>query len=373
MSLSAEKRTVCELNMCTGCGLCADKCHSGAITIVDSLDTYNAVIDAAKCNGCNLCVKNCPNNNPITRIAPITWWQGWSNDENIRSASSSGGAASAIATAFVKNGGVYCSCRFMNGEFVFDITEAEDDIKRFAGSKYVKSNPKGIYDRVLTFLKKERKVLFVGLPCQVAAMRRIAKDSQYLYTIDLICHGTPSPKLLDLYLSECGKDIKNAKDIKFREKNRFYVSIDTKAVEHASVRDRYTLPFLRSMDYTENCYSCSYATIERCADITLGDSWGSNLPEKQIEKGISLILVMSDKGKELLDMSDMHLESVDEQKAINNNQQLRNPARLTDERNKLFATLSRTGNFNRSVFAIYKRICIKQRIKLLLLKLGLKK
>ena len=87
--------TVCELNKCTGCMACVDICPKNAINIKDSLDAYNAVIDADKCINCNLCHKICQNNNNVELSKPIKWYQGWAEDEDVRSRSSSGGAATA--------------------------------------------------------------------------------------------------------------------------------------------------------------------------------------------------------------------------------------------------------------------------------------
>ena len=77
--------------------------------------------------------------------------------------------------------------------------------QKFVGSKYVKSNPIGIYSKIEEHLKAKEKVLFIGLPCQVAGLKNYIKrlDKSFqdnLYTVDLICHGTPSPRLLEQFL-----------------------------------------------------------------------------------------------------------------------------------------------------------------------------
>ena len=89
-------------------------------------------------------------------------------------------------TSFLKNGGIVCSCTFSFGKFEFDFAETEDEVCKFTGSKYVKSNPEGVYKKILEKLKLGRKVLFVGLPCQVSAVRHYTKNHQNLYTADLI-------------------------------------------------------------------------------------------------------------------------------------------------------------------------------------------
>ena len=94
-------------------------------------------------------------------------------------------------------------------------------MSKFLGSKYVKSNPGGIYKKVLERLKDGEKILFVGLPCQVAAAKHYTKNHQNLYTIDLICHGTPSPKILEKFLDDYDVKLVDLERIRFRVKNSF--------------------------------------------------------------------------------------------------------------------------------------------------------
>ena len=115
-----------------------------------------------------MCEKVCPNNNPVDKVQPQKWYQGWVC--KTREQSSSGGAAAGLTQNFIQNGGYVAACLFKDGEFVFDITNDLDYARKFAGSKYVKSNPKNIYSKIHERLKQGDRVLFIGLPCQVAAL-----------------------------------------------------------------------------------------------------------------------------------------------------------------------------------------------------------
>ena len=245
-----------------------------------------------------MCEKVCPNNNPVDKVQPQKWYQGWVC--KTREQSSSGGAAAGLTQNFIQNGGYVAACLFRDGEFVFDITNDLDYARKFAGSKYVKSNPKNIYSKIHERLKQGDRVLFIGLPCQVAALNNYIKDKKNLYTVDLICHGSPSPIILEKYLAENYVDIKKIKDLNFRNKDGFGLRSGYKRISFDDGSDLYTFAFLTSLDYTENCYSCRYATLDRVSDITLGDSWGSELEAEEQKKGISLILCQTEKGKELL-------------------------------------------------------------------------
>lgn len=364
-------RMVCSLDMCCGCMACVEKCVKSAVTVKDGLDSYNAIIDTEKCIDCGACERVCPNNRTVEKLMPIEWYQGWALDESVRRAASSGGAATAISTAFVENGGIVCSCMMKNGKFSFDFANDAGDVRKFIGSKYVKSDPSGIYTKIKEHLSSGRKLLFIGLPCQVAAVRNFVGDSDRLYTIDLICHGTPSPKLLEMFLNEKGYDSVSVRNIAFREKTNFGLFINDQRVEPVSVRDRYTFSFLECLDYTDNCYNCKFAEIRRISDITLGDSWGSKLNQDESKQGISLLLCQTEKGRSLLEMSRLHLEDVDLDNAIMNNRQLRYPSVRPKKREKFFFVVKNKGRFNRAVMKCYPKICVRQSVKAFLIKVGL--
>ena len=293
---------------------CVESCPQNAIKVVDELDSYNAIINEEQCVNCDLCRKVCQNNRIVKFTQPIMWKQGWARDTLVRSNSSSGGVAQAIERAFVRSGGVVCSCAFEKGLFGFVFAESEKEVEKFKGSKYVKSNPCGIYKKIKEYLIAGRRVLFVGLPCQVEAVKCYIgeKFDNGLYTVDLICHGSPSPKVLDMFLAQYDIDTKKLSDIQFRNKNNFSVREGTSYIVQKGVMDKYSISFLNSISYTENCYHCQYANIMRVSDITLGDSWGSNLDIQEQRKGVSLILNQTLKGKELLEQSELELMDVHE-------------------------------------------------------------
>ena len=60
--------------------------------------------------------------------------------------------------------------------------------------------------------------------------------------------------------------------------------------------------FLADLYLRRSCYNCQYKGNYSLADITLGDFWGINIicPEFDDDEGVSLVLIRSEKGKELL-------------------------------------------------------------------------
>lgn len=365
-------RTVCKENMCTGCMACVEACAEHAIKINDSLVAYNACIDEEKCINCNACTKICQVNEKVEKKSAIAWNQGWSSDSEIRFKSTSGGAGTSLASGFVKRGGVVCGCTFANGKFVFDFAENEGEVQKFVGTKYVKSNPYGVYKEIKRYLNNGQKVLFIGLPCQVAGVKKFVGDKllDLLYTVDLICHGSPSPNLLNKFFEEYNMSLEDIHEIKFRNKADYKIYNDYKKVVPDSVVDSYSHVFLFSLAHTENCYSCEYACAERVGDVTIGDSWGSELSQEEQLKGISLLLVQSEKGRELLEWSDMHLESVDIKKAIDSNVQLRKPSQKHEKRELFFKVIGKGKGFNKAFSKCCPKVYYKQKVKSILTKLG---
>lgn len=254
----------------------------------------------------------------------------------------------------------------MVGKFEFDFAETEDEVCKFTGSKYVKSNPEGVYKKILEKLKLGRKVLFIGLPCQVSAVRHYTKNHQNLYTADLICHGTPSPQILDSFLSDYGIRLTEVQSIRFREKNNFKLEQNGKRFAVPITTDNYLMTFLNSTTYTENCYQCQYAKIERPGDITLGDSWGSELEKSIQDKGISLVLCQNEKGKELIDQADLTLLDVDLKKAIESNHQLYQPSQKPKQREAFFKELKKGYGFKKAVKRCYPKKYLKNIVKTVL-------
>lgn len=364
--------TVCSWNQCAGCMACVDVCPCAAIDVQVNITACNAVIQTEKCVHCNRCREVCPNVTPLQMKAPIEWHQGWALDQQIRSMGASGGYAAAIAQAFVREGGVVCSCTFAMGQFRFAFASTESELKKFQGSKYVKSNPAGVYKAIRTRLSRQERILFIGLPCQVAAVKKFfgCSKMENLYTVDLICHGTPSQKTLESYLQQNKVDLVNAVDVKFRHKHQYQLCVDGKSIGTPGVRDSYMVAFLNGLIHTENCYSCRYAQIERVSDLTLGDSWGSDMLAQNQSDGVSLVLCQTEKGKELLRTAGIHMENVDLQNAIEHNEQLRHPPIQSPSRVALLKILEENKNFNRALNKFLPKEGIKRIIKTILIKAG---
>lgn len=364
-------RTVCSKENCTGCKACVLACPKQCISYEENFENQQCIIDESKCVQCGICHKVCQvETNKLEFYDPISWFQGWAIDESIRNKSSSGGIATELARSFLKNDGIVYSCIYEKGKFIYSRASTLEEQKRFIGSKYVKSDPKIIYYDIKDDLSKENNVLFIGLPCHVAGLKLFLRNfnQNNLYTVDLICHGTPSAKLYEMFVEQYVSQSDEIKNVQFRVGNQFSITDDKVLFSIHGTCDRYTIGFLNGLFYTDNCYSCKYAGKKRISDITLGDSWGSTLPKEEQKKGISLILCQTDKGESLLKKSKVYITEVDIKRAIANNHQLEHPVLKNNRRGKFFELLNKNKKFNSAVFSCYPYQCIKQMIKGVLIK-----
>lgn len=241
-------------------------------------------------------------------------------DENIRAASRSGGVFTAISDYILDNGGVVYGCA-LNERFeaIHKRATTKDERNAFRGSKYVQSIMGDTYQNVKTDLKNGLTVMFSGTPCQVDGLKRFLElskvDISKLYTVDLVCHGVPSPKVWREYL-QFRKSENNSEiiSVDFRNKEDFGWKDHVETIKFSngkSVSSRdYTDLFYTDYIIRRSCHECNYTSIKRVADITLADFWGIEKldPEFNDNKGLSLILVSSDKGNDLFNSVASNIE-----------------------------------------------------------------
>lgn len=376
-----DMNTVCDKHMCTGCGACVAICPKAAVRIQDNIRDLCSVIDINLCIKCGACTKVCPVQTPGLLQSPISWYQGWILDEKSRAKSSSGGFAYGIMKKFISDGGTVCSCLFHDGRFIYTVSKSFEELEAFRGSKYIKSDMLDVYKTIRSILQEGERLLFIGLPCHVAAIKKYIgeKYENKLYTIDLICHGSPSFYILEKYLQEEGIEIKDVENVYFRQKGKFGLRIKKGAkgditIAPTGVRDRYSIGFLSGLFYTENCYNCRYAGLKRISDITIGDSWGSDMEgSEEGKKGISLALCQTKKGEDLLLNCDLKLYPVNIDNAIRANHQLQKPSDKPQQRALFFQLLDKGKSVHTAVGKCYPKVCFRQDIKAILTKIHMLK
>lgn len=196
-------KEICCTSDCTGCMACVNVCAHHAISVVQDKEGFDRPqIDESLCVDCGLCAKTCPINHHPLATEPIEIYSGWSSNEAVRINSSSGGAFTEIARPVLEDGGVVFGCTLndkLQAEHIY-VETLEDLENNLRGSKYVQSRIGNTYEQAKDFLRQGRKVLFSGTPCQIAGLRNyLRKDYENLLTVDLICHGVPSPLIFEEY------------------------------------------------------------------------------------------------------------------------------------------------------------------------------
>lgn len=176
----------------------------------------------------------------------------------------------------------------------------------FRGSKYVQSNMNDCYAKAKEQLLLGRKVLFSGTPCQIDGLRLFLDNKFYpnLLTIEVICHGTPSPKLYRNYIQYIEKKLHDkVNTVNFRDEESGNISImnieaqNGKIYRKKSTEDPYFRIFLNDTALRESCYQCPSKGLYYRADITLSDFWGVDNYYSELNdgKGVSLVLLHNDK------------------------------------------------------------------------------
>ena len=308
--------TVKDKSRCNGCHACASACPKNCIKMKPDEDGFlYPVVDTEKCVECRLCEKICPiiTPRPSTEDREIVAYAAINKTEEIRLKSSSGGIFTLIAELVIKKGGVVFGAAFDNNfKVVHKWVDTIDGLEELRGSKYVQSDIGDCYKCAEDFLKRGRLVLFTGTPCQIGGLYSyLKKDYKNLITQDLICHGVPSPRVWADYLKYREKKAASkTRRTFFRSKNcgwktfsvLFEYANNTEYVAKLS-DDLMMKAFLRNLCLRPSCYDCRFKNKNRESDITLADFWGIQnvLPEMDDDKGTSLAVINSEKGKEIFE------------------------------------------------------------------------
>lgn len=298
---------------CVGCNACMQRCPKECITMeTDSAGFKYPVVNHDLCIDCHLCERVCPVLNQSDARYDFNILAAVNQDNNIRATSSSGGIFYPLAAAVIADGGVVFGARFDDSwNVIHDYTETTDGLRALMGSKYVQSDIGDTYGQAEKFLQAGRRVLFSGTPCQIAGLRLfLRKDySGQLLTVDILCHGVPSPLVYRRYLGYLTEEhggIKAIESVSFRDKHmgweQFGFSLTTADGHRYFAQnnvDTYTRGFLKNIYLRPSCHKCPVKSGKSMSDITLGDYWKSRLtqPEVYDRDGVSLIFVNTPQGE----------------------------------------------------------------------------
>lgn len=347
---------------CTGCRTCEMICPVNAIKMIENEEGFlEPKLDKEKCINCGLCYKKCPQINDIKietkEEKKVIAAKNINTIEQLQG--SSGGIFSVIANYILENNGVIYGCAF-NEEIVAEHIRISNkrDLDKLKGSKYVQSDVKKTFVEVKKDLENNIQVLYSGTPCQIAGLKSfLGKNYKNLITVDLICHGVPSPKLLKRQVEEIEKKSKSkVKKLEFRNKEKygwgsygFYIEFENGKKKYIPLNlNPYLKSFLKGKLCRYCCYECKYSNDSRIGDITVGDYWGiqHEHPDFFDEKGVSVVLINTDKGQEIFENIKNEIiyieSSIDKAKKKNHN--LNRPTDLYYDRDNVYKGLEKKYN-----------------------------
>lgn len=286
----------------------------------------------------------------------------YNNNEKIRERSSSGGVFQVLACRILEEGGVVFGAVFdENFHVVYRGVQKKEELSFLRGVKYVFPRIGTAFMEIRSYLRQGRKVLFAGLPCHAAGLLKfLGNPEENLVCVDLICHGAPDEIVWDSYLNYIQRQIGPVEYICMRRKQRGwsfyqveYRGRTGKIYRRYAENDPYMQGFIQDLYLRASCYCCPFKGIERKSDITLGDYWGGGKihPDMDDDKGISLVLVHTDKGREIFGEVQKSLmwSRTDIRYGIKNNPSLVKTAVKPDNREMILWELRQGKSFETAV------------------------
>lgn len=233
-------------------------------------------------------------------------------DKSALMSSSSGGAFTALSDVFLKSGDAVVAAvyNYENHTVEFQMILDEKQRERAKGSKYMQSKPGDIYQEAYHWLMDNPKeeLLFVGMGCQSDGFRKFSEIKgirDRVYIVDIICHGSPSPKLWREYAESIQKKDGRITYLTFKDKRNGWKSPTAYVKVNGSERPLkdYVKVFYNRCALRPSCYECPYATTERKTDMTIGDFWHieETIPDFYDPNGNSLFLIHTGRGEELFE------------------------------------------------------------------------
>lgn len=349
-------RNISALTQCANCGSCYNACPVDAICIDGDGYFYKPVVEESRCIQCGKCLQVCPLKSGPEQTAVLQALWGWHNDRETVKKSSSGGAFTAMAEKILADGGVvFAAC--LDAQMQVRICSSDSvPLEAFRKSKYVESLTGDSFRQAERQLRSGRKVLFCGSPCQIAGLKSyLGKDYETLYTCDFSCGGFSSHQIFRQYLQMLEKEYRAAvESVDFRPKvygwSTHAIRIrfaNGKTYTNTGIADPYFYGFLYyPVNKREYCYDCKFAK-EHASDIILADFWkyGKLIGGKLPERGVSLILATTEKGKQLLQgLEDtMTLKKIDPVQASYNLRERHRDEALMEKRERFLRSCSADG------------------------------
>lgn len=305
--------------LCIGCGACVHVLGQEVAHMVDDPDSglHPQLLRRLSPEEASSSLSVCPGIRVQMEVSgtsrdPIVGrerkvWVGHASDPEIRLRASSGGAITALCTYcleestadFVAHTGMDESEPWRN---VPTISRSPAELIRHTGSRYAPSSP---CELLTTIRLSKEKAVFVGKPCDVAALRSTCRAQPDLLdripvVISFFCAGTPSSRSV-YKLAERARDgnVTRISQLHFRGNGwpgHFRTRLQGgKEVNHYTYTDSWAeLQSSRGL----RCRLCADGMGE-LADVSCGDAWhrytGDDNP------GLSIVVARTERGVQIVE------------------------------------------------------------------------
>lgn len=298
---------------CCGCSACASICPHGCIALRPDAEGFlYPEVNEEACVDCGLCEQICPLLHKPEQHELLAVYGAKNKNDVVRFTSSSGGIFTLLAEAVLtKNGVVFGAALDENLQVRHISVEDAEGLVCLRGSKYVQSEIAGCFAEARGLLRAGRQVLFSGTPCQIAGFKGyLVKDYPNLLTVDVVCHGVPSPEVYRKHLAELAAQAgEPVRQVRFRDKEKGWKRGETLFLtEHQRMgaskrKETYMRLFLNNISIRPSCGQCAFNNKHSLADITIADYWGvdKQFPDFDDDKGVTLVIVNTAKGAALLE------------------------------------------------------------------------
>lgn len=269
---------------CTGCAACMAACPLDCIAMQYDEEGFWYPQSSDACINCGKCERVCPlpKTDNTANHGEQKAYACLSEDDEIWRRSASGGAFSEICLAWGDSQTIVVGAAWDGLKVHHVCVEGVENIHLLCKSKYVASYPENTFREIKNYLKQGRKVIYCGVPCQVAGLKSFLNhEYENLLTIDLICHGAGSPYVFESAIHKMEKQFgDNISGYEFRAKRNCYEQDYLCAVNICStkvyiVNDPYMQLFLKQNCLRPSCGEhCKFRNRNRQGDLTIADFKG---------------------------------------------------------------------------------------------------